>query len=308
LWEDYLNTVTDYDDKKIALLQEFAGYCLFTDCSLQKALNLIGEGSNGKSIFVNVINDVFTKPNVSTVSMFDLTQKFYSMDLKDSMVNIVSETSSDATGAEEKFKKVIVGETIRDSYKGKPVTDFTPRAKWIISSNNFMVSKTDQSDGWVRRFCFCEFKLRFCEDPKLPHERQADPTLERRLRTNEQLSAIFNWVLSGYQIMKATMKFTEPDDQRNTTEDFIEITNPIVVFAKEFDINICQDHYITNADLYLNYATWCDTSRHKPMAKTSFEKRIPKIFRQYRGDLEQFRSRNLRGWRKIETVSDTDLL
>jgi hypothetical protein len=108
--------------------------------------------------------------------------------------------------------------------------------------------------------------------------------------------------------MKATMKFTEPDDQRNTTEDFIEITNPIVVFAKEFDINICQDHYITNADLYLNYATWCDTSRHKPMAKTSFEKRIPKIFRQYRGDLEQFRSRNLRGWRKIETNTVTELL
>lgn len=308
LWEDYLNTVTDYDDKKIALLQEYAGYCLFTGCELQKALNLIGEGSNGKSIFVNVINDVFTKPNVSTVSMFDLTQKFYSMDLKDSMVNIVSETSADATGAEEKFKKVIVGETIRDSYKGKPVTDFTPRAKWIISSNNFMVSKTDQSDGWVRRFCFCEFKLRFCEDPKLPHERQADPTLERRLRTNEQLSAIFNWVLSGYQIIKATMKFTEPDDQRTTTEDFIEITNPIVVFAKEFDIDVCHDHCITNADLYLNYATWCDTSRHKPMAKTSFEKRIPKIFRQYRGDLEQYRTRKSRGWRKIETNTVTELL
>lgn len=308
LWEDYLNTVTDYDDKKIALLQEFVGYCLFTDCSLQKSLNLIGEGSNGKSIFVNVITDVFTKPNVSTVSMFDLTQKFYSMDLKDSMVNIVSETSSDATGAEEKFKKVIVGETIRDSYKGKPVTDFTPRAKWIISSNNFMVSKTDQSDGWVRRFCFCEFKLRFCEEPKLPHERQADPTLERRLRTNEQLSAIFNWVLEGYKVLKATMKFTEPDDQRNTTEDFIEITNPIVVFAKEFDINACQDHCITNADLYLNYASWCDVSRHKSMAKTSFEKRIPKIFRQYRGDLEAYRSRGTRGWRKKDTVTVTDLL
>lgn len=307
-WENYLNTVTDYDDKKIALLQEFAGYCLFTDCSLQKALNLIGEGSNGKSIFVNVINDVFTKPNVSTVSMFDLTQKFYSMDLKDSLVNIVSETSSDATGAEEKFKKVIVGETIRDSYKGKPVTDFTPRAKWIISSNNFMVSKTDQSDGWVRRFCFCEFKLRFCEDPKLPHERQADPTLERRLRTNEQLSAIFNWVLQGYQIIKATMKFTEPDDQQNTTEDFVEITNPIVVFAKEFDINACHDHYITNADLYQNYRVWCDMSGHKFMAKTSFEKRVPKIFRRYRGDLESFKSGGTRGWRKVETTNTADLL
>lgn len=304
LWEKYLETVTDYDDKKIALLQEYAGYCLFTDCSMQKALNLIGEGSNGKSIYVNVITDIFSPANVSSVSMFDLTQKFYSIDLKYSMVNIASETSSDATGAEEKFKKAVVGEIIRDSYKGKPVMEFTPRAKWILSSNNFMVSKTDQSDGWVRRFCFCEFKLRFCEEPKLPHERKADPMLESTLRTNEQLTAIFNWVLEGYKVLKATMKFTEPDDQRNTTADFIEITNPIVVFAKEFEI----EDNITNVDLYRNYRSWCDESGHKFMAKTSFDKRIPKIFREYRNDLEPFRTSKMRGWRKIDTITVTELL
>ncbi len=302
LWEDYLNTVTDYDDKKIALLQEYAGYCLFTGCEMQKALNLIGEGSNGKSIFANVIADIFTKPNISTVSMSDLMKDFHSIDLKYSMVNIASETRSDVTGAEEKFKKVIVGETIRDSYKGKDVTDFVSRAKWIFLSNNFMVSKTDQSDGWVRRFCFCEFNLRFCEDPKLPHERQADPTLERRLRTNEELTAIFNWVLEGYQVLKATMKFTEPDDQHITTRDFIEVTNPIVVFVKDFDINLCKDHCITNADLYRNYRAWCDESGHKFLAKTSFEKRIPKAFREYRSDLEPYKSGSIRGWRKVETA------
>ena len=306
LWEDYLNTVTDYDDKKIALLQEYAGYCLFTDCSMQKALNLIGEGSNGKSIFINVINDIFSKPNTSNVSMSDLMKDFHSIDLKYSIVNFASETRSDVTGAEEKFKKVIVGESIRDSYKGKDVTDFSPRAKWILSSNNFMVSKTDQSDGWVRRFCFCEFKLRFCDEPKLPHERKADHTLEQRLRTNEELTAIFNWVLEGYQVIKATMKFTEPDDQHITTRDFIEVTNPIVVFVKEFDIDACQDCFITNADLYSNYRSWCDTTGHKFMAKTSFEKRIPKTFREYRSDLEPFKSGKIRGWRKVDWDSKSD--
>lgn len=308
LWEDYLNTVTDYDDKKIALLQEYAGYCLFTDCSMQKALNLIGEGSNGKSIFANVIVDVFGKANVSTVSMFDLTQKFYSIDLKDSMVNIASETSSDVTGAEEKFKKVIVGETIRDSYKGKTVIDFAPRAKWIFLSNDFMVSKTDKSDGWMRRFCFCEFKLRFCEEPKLPHERQADPTLERRLRSNEELTAIFNWVLQGYELIKATMKFSEPDDQHITMEDYAKTTEPILVFVEEFDITECMDNSITNDDLYRNYCAWCDDSRHKALAKTNFLKRISKFFKERRPDLEQYRSAKSRGWRKVEAPFTTDLL
>jgi putative DNA primase/helicase len=308
LWEDYLNTVTDYDDKKISLLQEYAGYCLFKGCEMQKALNLIGEGSNGKSIYINVMGDIFSKPNISNVSMSDLMREFHSIDLKYSMVNFASETRSDVTGAEEKFKKVVVGEPIRDSYKGKDVTDFISQAKWILSSNNFMVSKTDQSDGWVRRFCFCEFKLRFCSEPKLPHERLADPTLERRLRSNEELTAIFNWVLEGYRVLKATMKFTEPDDQRSTTEDFVEITNPIVVFAKEFDITTRQDNSITNADLYRDYCVWCDEARHKALAKTSFEKRIPKIFRECRPDLEPFKSGKFRGWHKVDTVTVPFLL
>lgn len=303
LWQKYLETTTDYDDKKIALMQEWAGYGMFTDCSLHKAFALIGEGRNGKSIYVNAIMDLYGKSNISTVSMSDLTKEFHSIDLKYSMLNIASETRSDVTGAEEKFKKVIVGETIRDSYKGKDVTEFAPRAKWFLNCNNFMTSKTDQSDGWIERFCFCEFKLRFCDEPKLPHERLADRTLEKKLKAPEQLAAIFNWALEGYKVLKATMKFTEPDDQRETTQDFIEVTNPIVVFAKEFNIEICKDHSITNEDLYRNYATWCDDSRHQALAKTSFKKRWPKVAQKYRPDLETYRSGNIRGWRKVEEIS-----
>lgn len=307
LWQEYLETTTDYDDKKISLLQEWAGYGMFTGCELHKALALIGEGRNGKSIFVNTIMDLYGRSNISTVSMSDLTKDFHSIDLKYSMWNIASETRSDVTGAEEKFKKVTVGETIRDSYKGKDVTEFDPRAKWILNCNNFMVSKTDQSDGWIERFCFCEFKLRFCDDPKAPNERKADRTLEARLKSPEQLSAIFNWALEGYKVLKATMKFTEPDDQKLTKEDFVEITNPLVVFVKEFDIDKCQNHSVTNDDIYSAYKFWAADANHKALTKTSFQKRLPKTMREYRPDIEPYRNGQARGWRKIENIT-TDLL
>ncbi len=295
-WQRYLETTTDYDDKKIALLQEWAGYPMFTDCSLHKAFSLVGEGRNGKSIYVNAIMDVYGRSNISTVSMSDLTKDFHSIDLKYSMLNIASETRSDVTGAEEKFKKVTVGETIRDSYKGKDLTDFSPRAKWFLNCNNFLVSKTDQSDGWVERFCFCEFNLRFCDEPKLPHERLADRTLESRLKAPEELSAIFNWALEGYKVLKATKKFTVPDDQNKTTQDFIEATNPIVVFVKELEV----ESSITNTDLYRAYCAWCDDCRHKALAKTSFSQRLPKVMQKYRDDLKPFQSGKNRGWRKVE--------
>lgn len=307
-WERYLESTTDYDDKKISLLQEWAGYGMFGDYPIHKALALIGEGRNGKSIYVNTIKDVYGASNVSSVSMNDLTKDFHSVDLKYSMLNIASETRSDVTGAEENFKKVTSGESIRDAYKGKDIMDFIPKAKWFMNCNNFMVSKTDASDGWIDRFCFCEFKLKFVDDPKLPNERPIDRTLKDRLATQESLSAIFNWALEGYKILKATMKFTEPDDQKSTRDDFVEVTNPLVVFAKEFDIDACHDHWITNDDIYAAYKVWAADCNHKPLTKTSFAKRLPKTMQEYRPDMEQFRSSKTRGWRKCEDQREVELL
>lgn len=308
VWENYLNTTTDYDDKKISLMQEWAGYPMFTDCSLHKAFALIGEGRNGKSIYVNAIKDVYGASNVSSVSMTDLTKDFHSIKLKYSMINMATETRSDVTGAEENFKKATVGETITDSFKGKDRIDFEPRAKWFLNCNNFMVSKTDQSSGWIERFCFCEFKMHFTEEPKLPNDRPIDRTLESKLKETEALSAIFNWALEGYKVLKATMKFTEPDDQSVTRENFIEVTNPLVVFAKEFRINECDNHSITNDDLYKNYTVWCAECNHKPMTKTNFAQKVPKIFEKYRTDLERYRSSSSRGWRKKAIGETYDLL
>src|SRR5262249_25697470 len=49
-WRAFLAHNLEGDDERIALLQEWFGYCLMTDTSLQKFLMLVGEGANGKSV------------------------------------------------------------------------------------------------------------------------------------------------------------------------------------------------------------------------------------------------------------------
>jgi phage/plasmid-associated DNA primase len=60
--------------------------------------------------------------------------------------------------------------------------------------------------------------------------------------------------------------------------------------------------------MYRNYTAWADESRHKALTKTSFAKRLPKVMREYRPDLEQYRSGNVRGWRRIEDNKEVELL
>jgi putative DNA primase/helicase len=292
-WLDFLDTVTNHDDKKICLLQELSGYVLFPDNRLQKCAVLIGSGANGKSVFLNVLTKIFGSANVSNVEMSSLSQDFQVIQLMNSMLNISAETRTNVAGAESKFKQITAGDEISACYKGKDYITFRPRAKMFLACNEY-VKSSDTTEGWTRRFCFVDFPMHFVDipNPNNPEELPIDRDIESRLTTNESLSAIFNWVLQGYEMLKACGYFTEPDDQKAINEEFKELSNPLIEFAKEVEI----DGEVSNAKLYNLYKDWCEDSGHNSLARNTFVKRVAKAFKEYRPELEQYKYKNERGW------------
>ena len=119
----------------------------------------------------------------------------------------------------------------------------------------------------------------------------------------DQLSAIFNWVLQGYEMLKNCGYFTEPDDQKAITEEFKELSNPLIEFAKEVEVETA----ISNNQLYVRYKDWCEDSGHNALARNTFNKRIVKAFKEYRSDLEPYRTNKFRGWQpKGDSISPWD--
>ena len=293
-WLNFLDTVTNHDDKKICLLQELSGYVLFPDNRLQKCAVLIGSGANGKSVFLNVLTKIFSSANVSNVEMSSLSQDFQVIQLMNSMLNISAETRTNVAGAESKFKQITAGDEISACYKGKDYITFRPRAKMFLACNEY-VKSSDTTEGWTRRFCFVDFPMHFVEipNPNNPEELPIDRDIESRLTTNDSLSAIFNWVLQGYIMLRNCGYFTEPDDQKLLNEEFKELSNPLIEFAKEVEIK----GSISNNQLYVRYKDWCDESGHNSLARNTFQKRIIKAFKEYRSDLEPYKSNGQRGWR-----------
>ena len=161
------------------------------------------------------------------------------------------------------------------------------------------MKSSDTTEGWTRRFCFVDFPIKFTDYPSRENERLIDREIESRLTTSESLTAIFNWVLDGYVMLRNCGYFTEPDDQLQITEEFKELSNPLLEFAKELHI----DDFISNELLYVQYKYWCDESGHKPLARNSFLKRIAKAFIEYRQDLEP--ARGTRGERGYTLKFDT---
>ena len=302
-WINFLETVTNHDDKKMCLLQELSGYVLYPDNRLQKCAVLIGSGANGKSVFLNVLTRIFGSANVSNVEMSSLSQDFQVIQLMNSMLNISAETRTNVAGAESKFKQITAGDEISACYKGKDYITFRPRAKMFLACNEY-VKSSDTTEGWTRRFCFVDFPMHFVEmpNPNNPEELPIDRDIEHKLTTQKQLSAIFNWVLQGYEMLKACGYFTEPDDQKAINEEFKELSNPLIEFAKEVEII----NSISSTRLYDDYRRWCEDSGHNSLARNTFLKRIAKAFKEYRPDVEPYRKTKERGYMTKFTPCDDE--
>jgi len=77
MWEKYLDDVFMGDKDKIIFAQESIGYAFLKEIPKPAVFFLVGSGSNGKSVFVNTISNLFGQENVSTISLNQLTNEYY---------------------------------------------------------------------------------------------------------------------------------------------------------------------------------------------------------------------------------------
>ena len=296
-WENFISSVTDFDEKRISFLQEFAGYILYPDNRIHKCAALVGEGANGKSVYFNALAGVFGKENVSRITVSNLAQDFQAINLLGALLNISSENKTDFYGAEETFKQVVSGDDISACYKGKDYITFKPRAKMILSLNN-MPRSSDKSNGLTRRFAFVKFPLTFVEEPKKPNERPLDRTLESKFAENSNLSGILNWVLDGYVMVRRCGYLTETREHLEQLDDFKEDSDPTIVFVKNLKIH----GRVYYSEIYEEYKYWCANNMYKPEPSRSALRLIGKHMKELRPDVEPFVGNSKRGYMpKIST-------
>lgn len=268
-WLAFLNEVMEGVQDKINLLQEAAGYVLFPDCRHEKAFMLIGEGSNGKSVFINTLISVFGKENCSNVSISDLASVFEPIRLQHSIANFSTEMKSSIKGTEDKFKQCVSGETITAAYKGKDAVTYCPRSKWIFSANSFIGSQ-DITYGFTRRIMFVKFNRTFSG-------REIDRELSGKLKA--ELPGIFNWVLKGYKRLKEKGEFTITKEQENMMSEFMQAINPLAVYIDEKLVKPDFDRK-SITEIYSDYSMWCKSAGTNPQNRMNFTRNIKSLLKQ----------------------------
>lgn len=280
LWNKFIYDISAGNSKRMSLLQEIAGYILYTDCSLQSCAFLLGDGSNGKSAYIETLQSIFPANAQSTIQLSGLIEDFQRIQLMNSLVNFGEETSTNVKGAETVFKQVVAGGAISGCFKHKDFVNFTPRTKFIFACNNIPHFK-DMSYGLERRMLFVKFQNKFVDNPNpdKPNEKKADRSLLNKLK--EDRSAIFNWILNGYKALRVNNKFTVTDDSEDLKQSFREVINPVSEFVSEEPyaeyFNANSTDYIDNTTLYKFYRTWCEETGHHAKALSSFSREFKRL-------------------------------
>ncbi|MCJ7635584.1 phage/plasmid primase, P4 family [Candidatus Bathyarchaeota archaeon] len=269
-FKKFLSEVQHEEDIEVS--QEVFGDCLQRDYRYQKAICLLGEGANGKSVYINVLRALLGSANISNVSLQDVdNDRFAAASLYNKLANLYPDISSIALRQTGIFKALTGGDQIEAQFKYGQRFRFTNHAKLIFSANK-IPETPDDSDAFYRRWIILHFPNQFLADnPK------RDPKLLEKLATPEELSGVLNWAIEGLTRLNSQGQFSNGKSIEVSRTEYTRHSNSVKAFCVdclEFDAVSS----ISKDELYTAYLVYCEENKIVAMAKNVFGRELYKFF------------------------------
>lgn len=264
----YLDEVFMGDKEVIGFVQEAVGYSFHKSVPSPAMFMLIGGGSNGKSVFVNLLTDLIGEENTCSISLNALGKEYYVLDLFGKMINVSSETPKRKYINTDTVKAVVGGDWVTGREPYKHPMKFKPFAKHFLAMNEVPMIE-DNTHGMMRRLYFVEF-------PRTFKNHEMDVYLSDKLR--KELSGIFNWAMEGYKrLSEKGFMFNESKSMRQSKQNYKNHTNSASAFASQCFEKGSEDDLVKFSDLYESYVKFCktegyDTIFQKPDFRRNLEK------------------------------------
>lgn len=265
-----IGLVTGGDKDTGAVLEEYMGYALSNDdCWAQKALVLTGEGSNGKSTFLEVLAGLAGDDNYSTVNLAKVDEHYNLSQLDKKLFNISEETPPEALQKSHTFKNLVVGGRIVVRVPHKAPYHISNSAKLILTCNE-LPSSPDNTHGFYRRLLIVPFNQVFEKE-----QPDYDPHMAKKLRA--ELPGILNLALKGYRRALGNKGFTQSQKIQDSLDEYRMENDSVLSWVKENLIVYNEEngeHFIPISDLYATYRSSMISMSIVPLNSKRFARRL----------------------------------
>jgi putative DNA primase/helicase len=261
MWLKFINEITDGDKELANYLKRIVGYSITGDTTEQILFFLYGHGANGKSVLVNIIQDLLSDYAMQTPVSTIMTRGKDSINndvarLKGARFVATTETEEGSRFNESEVKLITGGDTITARFLHKEFFQFRPQFTLWISGNHKPVPG-DSYSIW-RRLILIPFNVRFSKDKQDKH-------LTSKLRT--ELSGILNWAIEGCLEWQSE-GLTTPKVILDATKEYKSETDRIKSWMEDCCTDEIDPRAATKASyIYSSYKKWADNNGEWPMSQ-----------------------------------------
>ena len=260
LWERFLSVVFRNDAELIAFVQRAIGYSLTGSVSEQVLLICYGSGSNGKSVFLNILRKLLGTLALQAAPdllMADRNRRHPTeqADLFGKRLVVCQETAEGRRFNEVLVKQLTGGDAIRARRMQEDFWEFNPTHKlWLATNHRPEIKGTDHAI-W-RRPRLIPFDVQFTTDG----EHRKDPAMEDKL--TEELPGILAWaVRGGLDWQRDGLGMAEA--VATATEAYRADMDVLAAWISECCI-VKRTADAKASDLYASYTAWCEQSGEHP--------------------------------------------
>jgi putative DNA primase/helicase len=293
-WDQFLAEVAP-DDELRAFLQRAVGYALTGDVREQKLFYLHGGGRNGKSTFIEIIQELLGDHAIQAPEgLLEATKNDKHLAevarLHGSRLVVASELRKGKQIAEERVKQLTGGDRITARFLYKEFFEFAPTFKiWVASNYKPTVAGTD--DGIWRRFALIPFEQKF-------EGINDDKGLKGKLLA--ELPGILAWAVRGCAAWQAT-GLAVPKIVQASTQSHRAESDPFGQFLSERCDLTSQSAWTRSGEITDCQRRWARVNGEPQMSSREVGKRLSSLL----GSDAKRQRNGFKGWLGIDLVEST---
>lgn len=267
-WEAFLAQIFEGDVEMIEFLQRSVGYTLSGLTDEQYFWFCYGTGANGKSVFFNVLQELFCDYyHKSPVEMLLQARSGGSEKNSNDLAAIAGKrlvvTDEFPNGRKldsERIKNITGGDVISARYLFQEYFQFRANCKLWIYGNHYP-NQTDRDEGFWRRVFIVPFAVTIPEAQRRPMSVLMD-------EFRAEMSGILRWAIDGfYKYKHEEDRLAIPEKVLKARESLKIQTDTLGPFLDEFIIDVDSTTALPASEVYKVYCEWAKESNEHLYSK-----------------------------------------
>ncbi len=276
-------------------IQKLFGYCIGVPGHPYQCAHLfVGEGNNGKSTVLSVLNSLLGKENVAAETLTSLTEnRFAPANLWGKLANVFADLPSNPLRYTSVFKALTGGDKVRAEAKFGKTFYFVNGAKLVFSANE-LPEVNDRTRAFWRRWQLVRFDRDFTG--------REDRTLLSKLLG--ELPGILNWALAGIPMLAQDQGFLTELGADDLKSEWRRRSDTLAWFVSE-QVIVNPTERTPKEEFYQAYAEFCAANQASSKSPENVGKELPRHVPTVRTEKPRINGEFVRCWRGLCLRPDT---